>query len=77
MGCNFLCGFASKSLMTDGLFTPGKGEPGIKASTIPVEPLHVGSLCPNCGQAKLDYNGLLELECSACGYRNANGAGCT
>lgn len=28
-----------------------------------------GDICPQCGQGKLDYNGLLELECPRCGYR--------
>jgi uncharacterized protein (DUF983 family) len=32
-----------------------------------------GTGCPNCGQGKLDYNGLLELECPHCGYRINNG----
>ncbi len=33
-----------------------------------------GDLCPVCGKGRLDYNGLLELECPACGYRNTGGA---
>ncbi len=24
--------------------------------------------CPRCGRGRLDYNGLLELYCPACGY---------
>ncbi len=32
--------------------------------------------CPRCGNGKMDYNGLLELECIVCGYRYNNGA-CT
>jgi uncharacterized protein (DUF983 family) len=27
-----------------------------------------GAACPNCGQGELDYNGLLDLECPACGF---------
>jgi uncharacterized protein (DUF983 family) len=27
-----------------------------------------GSLCPKCGQDKLDYNGLLNLACPKCGF---------
>ncbi len=42
-----------------------------------LEPLGPGASCPNCGQDKLDYNGLLELECPRCGYIISGGAGCT
>ena len=39
---------------------------------------HRGELCPECGRAVLDYNGLLQLECSACGYtEGSEGVGCT
>jgi hypothetical protein len=40
-------------------------------------PLRKDSPCPQCGQANLDYNGLLQLECSACGFVNGEGGGCT
>ncbi len=40
-------------------------------------PARRGSICPNCGKGKLDYNGLLELECPVCGYRDTGGAGYT
>jgi uncharacterized protein (DUF983 family) len=33
-----------------------------------VSQLQVGDLCPACGKAHLDYDGLLNLTCSACGY---------
>jgi len=36
-----------------------------------------GAPCPNCGVGKLDYNGLLELECPACMARFGGGSGCT
>ncbi len=42
----------------------------------PIRPPRSGDPCPRCGQGKLDYNGLLELECTVCGYRYNNGA-CT
>jgi hypothetical protein len=43
-----------------------------------LRPPRSGDLCPGCGQGKLDYNGLLELECLVCGYRNSGaGGGCT
>jgi uncharacterized protein (DUF983 family) len=40
-------------------------------------PLRAGALCPACGQGKLDYNGLLALECPKCGYTSSEGGGCT
>ena len=40
-------------------------------------PLRAGSICPDCGQGKLDYNGLLALECPQCGYTNGESGGCT
>lgn len=40
-------------------------------------PLRKGSLCPHCSEAYLDYNGLLQLECPACGFINGEGGGCT
>jgi len=36
-----------------------------------------GSTCPQCAQGRLDYNGVLDLECPACGYTASDGAGCT
>ncbi|MDK2982120.1 MAG: hypothetical protein PWQ55_2467 [Chloroflexota bacterium] len=30
--------------------------------------ISVGQDCPRCGQAKLDYNSLLNLSCPHCGY---------
>jgi len=45
--------------------------------TVLIEPKHgettcqVGpdSLCPHCHSGKLEYNGLLELVCPECGYK--------
>ena len=42
-----------------------------------VGPLRSGSVCPQCGQGRLDYNGLLQLECPRCGYASGEGGGCT
>ncbi len=41
------------------------------------EPLRLGAPCPKCGQGRLDYNGLLQLECPSCGYVNGEGGSCT
>jgi hypothetical protein len=46
------------------------------ARVIFVEP-RSGQACPRCSIGKLDYNGLLELECPLCGYVISGGAGCT
>lgn len=40
-------------------------------------PLHKGSVCPQCGEGILDYNGLLQLECPICGFVNGESGGCT
>jgi uncharacterized protein (DUF983 family) len=32
-----------------------------------------GQKCPQCGKGKLDYNGLLNLVCPACGYAAVSG----
>jgi hypothetical protein len=40
----------------------------------PPHPPRMGDLCPACGKGRLDTNGLLELECPLCGYRNTGGA---
>jgi hypothetical protein len=39
--------------------------------------LRAGGPCPRCGRGKLDYNGLLALECPSCGFVSGEGAGCT
>ena len=39
--------------------------------------LRRGSRCPNCEEGILDFNGLLDLECSLCGYSLVEGAGCS
>jgi len=41
------------------------------------DPIRAGSLCPNCKKGKLDYNGMLDLECPVCSYVLSGGGGCT
>jgi hypothetical protein len=53
----------------------GSGNPD--SPSCPVDLIRPGGPCPECGKGKLDYNGLLELECPACGFRSTGGAGCT
>jgi hypothetical protein len=55
---------------------PPAGLTAPSARVIFVEP-RSGQACPRCSQGKLDYNGLLELECPLCGYVISGGAGCT
>ena len=40
-------------------------------------PVRRGEACPRCGVGRLDYNGLLDMECPFCGYSEGSGAGCT
>jgi len=40
-------------------------------------PLRAGETCPQCGKGKLEYNGVLALECPQCGFVNGEGGGCT
>jgi hypothetical protein len=30
--------------------------------------LHPGDICPECPQGRLDYDGMLNLSCSECGF---------
>jgi uncharacterized protein (DUF983 family) len=39
--------------------------------------LRAGMICPACRRGRLDYNGLLALECPECGYASSEGGGCT
>lgn len=55
-------------------FTPPVFSGADAASSKPIRP---GDICPQCGQGKMDYNGLLELECIKCGYVISGGGGCT
>lgn len=49
----------------------------LNPQTNTADPLLPGRSCPECGKGKLDYNGLLELECPLCGFRSGGGEGCT
>lgn len=37
----------------------------------------LGEPCPKCKQGQMEYNSVLDLECSSCGYTESGGAGCT
>ena len=44
---------------------------GLQLETEPAEKykdLREGDLCPQCGEAKLEYDGTLTLRCPNCGY---------
>ena len=44
------------------------------AATCEIQPavgLRVGMTCPRCGQATIDYDGLLQLVCPHCGLKEA------
>ena len=32
------------------------------------QPPRAGDICPQCGQGVLDYDGMLNLACAACGF---------
>jgi len=49
----------------------------LKPVTESQSPLRAGTICPKCGQGRLDYNSLLSLECPKCGYTSTEGGGCT
>jgi hypothetical protein len=62
-----------KQLSSLELLLTGQSQPQ-KADT---PPLRWGAPCPQCGEGKLDYNGLLQLECPKCGFVSSEGGGCT
>ena len=54
------------------------GAPASVEEPAPVRgPVRRGEPCPRCGGGPLDYNGMLDLVCPACGYSEGPGAGCT
>ena len=38
------------------------------ADTDPAKEPRVGDICPECSMGQLDYDGMLNLACSKCGY---------
>lgn len=41
------------------------------------EPVRRGSPCPRCGLGRLEYNGMLDLECPVCGFYEGTIGACT
>lgn len=39
--------------------------------------LRAGGTCPQCRKGKLEYNGVLALECPQCEFVSSEGGGCT
>jgi hypothetical protein len=65
-----IANLSSLELLLLGIDQPVAGEV--------VSPVSKGDWCPQCRKAQLDYNGLLQLECPACGFINKSGGGsCT
>ncbi len=42
-----------------------------------VETYRVGDLCPNCGFARLEYDGYFNVYCPICGFRTGARGACT
>ncbi|MFZ5821124.1 MAG: hypothetical protein ACOYYJ_14615 [Chloroflexota bacterium] len=63
----------ANALSSFELFLQGKLQP-VETTTVP---LRAGSTCPQCGKGKLEYNGVLALECPACGFTGGECGGCT
>ncbi|HEY3312875.1 MAG TPA: hypothetical protein VGK00_14640 [Anaerolineales bacterium] len=64
-------------VLPDQTVQTGPDEARIAPSDLPRRPFRRGEPCPSCGIGLLDYNGLIDLECPACGYTEGAGAGCT
>ena len=49
----------------------------VETTGIQTETLQAGGICPICDVGRLDYDGLLNLTCSSCGFNIGGGGGCT
>lgn len=45
----------------------------VEVENQPIKTLRSGDLCPKCKHALLDYDGLLNLACPACGFAETGG----
>ncbi len=48
-----------------------KTDQAVSCSIQPGVSLQAGMICPRCGQAVIDYDGLLQLVCPNCGLKEA------
>ena len=66
-----------KMIDTEKTLNFPKIEPASNLTGVEHVYLRTGSLCPKCAEGHMDYNGMLDLECSHCGYSLVSaGAGC-
>lgn len=63
--------------MTEDSSFPSRPESPATADLAEAAAPRAGDPCPHCGEGRLEYNGLLLLECDLCGYQAATPFICT